>query len=215
MLRGAGSALSFAHLAGVRPGAVRKRADDGNKTYDDQDDKKQADGESDEDYAKRMRARSDLGDDEKQAEGESDEEYASRMRAMDEDEEAHAEGDDENAEDNDQKRDDDDKEMHGNSVIARARRRERARCAAIFATKEAGANPVLAANLAFQTRLTRRQAIRVLRDTPAPQAEKQHPHSVARRNPNLGAGGQPAGPDSRRAAHDRMVGYLSNATGKK
>ena len=81
--------------------------------------------------------------------------------------------------------DDDEEEMRGKSASARARRRERARCAAIFGCKAAAKNPVLAANLAFNTSMTRNQAIRVLNDTPAPQATYG-----ARRNPNLGAGGE-------------------------
>jgi hypothetical protein len=56
-----------------------------------------------------------------------------------------------------------DAEMMGNTLQARARARERKRCAAIFADAAADANLGLAATLAFQTTLPRDQAIKVLR----------------------------------------------------
>lgn len=96
-----------------------------------------------------------------------------------------AESDDDDDGDRAEDDDDDEEEMRGKSAVSGARRRERARCAAIFGCKEAGRNPVLAANLAFNTTMTRKQAVRVLRDTPAPQG-----NYGSRRNPNLGNGGE-------------------------
>lgn len=52
----------------------------------------------------------------------------------------------------------DEKEMAGDSAAARARARERGRCAAIFADPAAGRNPALAAHLAFETSLSRKAA---------------------------------------------------------
>jgi len=93
-----------------------------------------------------------------------------------------AEGDDtENADD-----DDDEEEMRGSSASAKARRRERMRCARIMGSAAAGKNPVLAANLAFNTSMTRKEALAVLEGTPAPAAAAP----VSRRNPQLGAGGE-------------------------
>ncbi|MBW8824459.1 MAG: hypothetical protein JF567_09630 [Xanthomonadales bacterium] len=54
---------------------------------------------------------------------------------------------------------DPDDEVRGNSEAARARRRERARCGAIFACAAAGENIQLAAELAFNSGLTRQEAI--------------------------------------------------------
>ncbi len=52
--------------------------------------------------------------------------------------------------------------MRGKSAAAKARRRERARCAAIFGCKAAGLRPDVAATLAFSTTMGRREAIKVL-----------------------------------------------------
>lgn len=82
--------------------------------------------------------------------------------------------------------DDDEEEMRGSSASAKARRRERMRCAKIMGSAAAGKNPVLAANLAFNTSMTRKEALAVLEGTPAPAAAAP----VARRNPQLGAGGE-------------------------
>lgn len=57
-------------------------------------------------------------------------------------------------------------EMHGDSTVAAARRRERARCAAIMGCQAAARNPALAANLAFKTRLSRQEAIEFLESLP-------------------------------------------------
>lgn len=74
--------------------------------------------------------------------------------------------------------DDPHEEMSGSSPVAAARRHERARCAAIFDHPAAASNMVMAANLAFKTRLTRAEALEALTDcmaaitsTPKPQAD--------------------------------------------
>ncbi|TAL89279.1 MAG: hypothetical protein EPN62_08755 [Candidimonas sp.] len=77
--------------------------------------------------------------------------------------------------------------MHGKSSAADARRRERARCAAIFGCKAAGRNPVLAATLAFNTSMGRNEAISVLQNTTAAYSPSA---TRGQRNPSLGGGGQ-------------------------
>ncbi|WP_431276270.1 hypothetical protein ACQ858_08455 [Variovorax ureilyticus] len=173
-LRKVANALSFAHLAGFA-GKPRAEGDD----PDDKDKKDTASGDDpdkgDDDKDKNKDAKA---GDRDQREGESDDDYAKRMKALDDEEED---------KDKDAKADDDnDEEMRGDSTAAAARRRERARCAAIFGSKAAAKNPVLAANLAFNTAMTRKEALAVLEGTPAPQA------SVQRRNPNLDASGAPS-----------------------
>jgi hypothetical protein len=80
---------------------------------------------------------------------------------------------------------DTDQDMQGDSLLARARARERARCAAIMGSAEGQRNPMLAANLAFKTRITRVEALALLAGT-APVATSLHPERASR-NPRIGA----------------------------
>ncbi|WP_227105157.1 hypothetical protein [Chromobacterium rhizoryzae] len=196
------SALSFAHLAGIGSfKGKRARADD------DQDDRRPDDEADDESLDEREQDR-DNGDSRKSKKGrraddDRDDEEADDDQLDDgEDDDnkgkgakrARADDDDESAEDDE--RDDDEDELRGKSSAASARRRERARCAAIMGSKYAAGNPVLAANLAFNTSMTRKQAVAVLRDTPAASSPGQ---GRSARNPALGAGGERSG-NSRAAA---------------
>lgn len=83
--------------------------------------------------------------------------------------------------------DDDETEMRGHSEAASARRREQARCAAIFASKAAAFNPALAANLAFRTRLPRSEAVAMLEASP-PAVVSGPANDRAARNPRVGPG---------------------------
>lgn len=131
------AALSFAHLAGIAPRPEAPKP-----------------------AAAAAAASAEEKDDDRQRDGESDDDYAKRKakakKEKDDEEEARA-----------AKADDDEEEMRGNSPVAQARNRERARCAAIFASEAAGRNPVLAAQLAFTTRMTRSEALGVLEAAPA------------------------------------------------
>ncbi|MBB2981753.1 hypothetical protein [Paraburkholderia tropica] len=186
--------LSFGHLAKV---STRSSRADNNDDRDDRDDDsgkgkkgKRAEGDGDDDdddgqnrdngdSKKGSRAEGDDGDDGDDDDDDRDDDSGKGKKGK------RAESDDDDDGDRAEDDDDDEEEMRGKSAVAGARRRERARCAAIFGCKEAGRNLVLAANLAFNTSMTRKQAVRVLRDTPAPQGSYG-----ARRNPNLGSGGE-------------------------
>lgn len=161
------NALSFAHLAGFA-GKARAEGDD----QEDPDKKKDDEAKS--------KAKADEGEDDerKKREDESDDEYSARMKALDDEEKKKEEA---------KAEDDSDEEMRGDSTAAAARRRERARCAAIFGSTAAGKNPVLAANLAFNTSMSRTEALAVLDNTPAAAASGNP--SRAARNPQVGAGG--------------------------
>jgi hypothetical protein len=169
------NALSFAHLTGFakadEPNDERDRRDD---AEDDDPEKKDQDRENG-DSKKGKKAEDKKDDDSAQddePEKNDDDDKKAKSKAEDDD--------DSDAEDEDDK----DDEMHGKSAAAAARRRERARCAAIFGTKAAGKNPALAANLAFNTRMTRKEAIVVLESTPAAGGFSGR----SARNPNLGTG---------------------------
>lgn len=86
-----------------------------------------------------------------------------------EDDDPDAEDDDPDAEDDDPDAEDDEddpdaeEEEDENKDVKKGRKAERQRCAAIFSSKHAAGRPDLAATLAFTTRLTAKEAIRVMR----------------------------------------------------
>jgi len=173
--------LSFSHLAKVPAragddtpppddkGGKKGKADDSNPGDDDQN---RDNGDS-----KKGKA------DDEQPPPDDEQNGKKGKRAADDSKDPDAEDDD-----------DDEEEMRGSSASAKARRRERMRCGAIMGSAAAGKNPVLAANLAFNTSMTRKEALAVLEGAPAPAAVAP----VARRNPQLGAGGD-RGIDSQQA----------------
>lgn len=170
--------LSFAHLAGLSAKASKA---------EDDEDKKDARAEDDSDDEDKKDAKAEFDDDKK------DDDKSAKSKAKADDEDAEDDEDKEKAEDDEDKKDakaddgDDDEEMRGKSAVAKARRREQARCAAIFASPAAARNPVLAANLAFKTRMTRTEALATLEGTPAP-ASAAHVDRAAR-NPKIGIDG--------------------------
>lgn len=169
--------LSFAHLVGISTRAARAESED--------DERKQREGEADDDYAKRMEEKDKEEEEARKAEQERKDEEAKAEEERKKEEEARARG--EKDDDTDPDAEDDDEEMRGKSAVARARLREQARCAAIFASKAAARNPMLAANLAFKTRMTRAEAIATLEGAPAPASAAHVNRSM--RNPILGADG--------------------------
>lgn len=178
--------LSFAHLAGLTSRAARAENED--------DERKQREGESDDDYAKRMEELDEEEEKARKAEEERKEEEARKAEEEKKEEEERAKGEEDD--DSDPDAEDDDDEMRGSSQAARARRREQARCAAIFASKGAARNPVLAANLAFKTRMTRAEAIATLEGTPAPAGHSDR----AARNPSIGTAAAKQSPQQALAA---------------
>lgn len=201
--------LSFAHLAGF--GNRASRAED-DKPEDE--DKPGARGAEDDDKEPRDREDGDgngsKGKKGKKAEDDKDKDPDAEDDELDEDEDdkkaRRAENDDA-----DPDAEDDEDEMRGKSAVARARIREQARCAAIMGSKAAGRNVELAANLAFKTRMTRQEALAILRTSPGASSASQERSS---RNPRLGAGAESQRSSSQAAAAgwDRA---FSKTTGKR
>lgn len=182
----AGSAMTFAHLASVSARASDDDKDDGDGDGDPKDKKDaKADGDDtpdkkDDDDGKGAKGSKAEGDD-KDPEDDRDDGKTSKAKA--------GEDSDPDAEDEDK-----DEEMRGNSAAASARRRERERCAAIFGSKHAEGRAPLAAHFAFNTTLSRSEAIAALAATPAtaqPGARAAHPGRSAN-NPSVSGQGAPA-----------------------
>ncbi|MCA7985166.1 hypothetical protein [Burkholderia vietnamiensis] len=183
--------LSFAHLAGIKPRGARaeedRQEDDERDEDDDQEEQDRDDGDSTGSKGKKGNRAEDRTDD-PDAEDEDDEIENDSGKGK---KGKRAEGgeSDEGDDDADPDAEDDDDEMRGKSAVARARRREQARCAAIMGSKHAARNVELAANLAFKTRMTRQEALSILRSSPGASAASQSQRR-ADRNPQLGAGGE-------------------------
>jgi hypothetical protein len=205
------SALSFAHLAGIgsmkgKKAAVDDDGDDDKKAAragGDQDDDKTKDDDQDKDDKSAKGTKAEGGDDLDKDDDKDDDADKDKGKKSGRAKGASADDDDPDAED-------DEDEMHGKSASASARRRERARCAAIFGSRHAAHNPVLAANLAFNTSMTRQQAMDVLRDTPAGGNANA---GRSANNPRLGAGGDEA-PSRDVAIAGRWDRAMSKARGK-
>lgn len=168
------AAAPFAHLLGLAVRAEDDESRKGKRAEDEDEDKKSRRAEEDDDEdkgkkSKKAKRAKDEGDDE-----DEDDDKKSR-RAEEDDKDDEGEDDDKSkrgkkakkAEDDDAEDDDDEDEMKGSSASAKARRRERARCAAIFASPAAAGIPHVAANLAFNTNMSRSAAIAVLQSVAA------------------------------------------------
>lgn len=176
-------ASRFAHLVmgGVRPSAAKSAEDE------EQDKKAKAKAKAEKEEKESAAKAKAEEDDDKKKDDESDEEWEARKAKKAKAAKAKAEEGEEDEDDEMRAKsesDDGSEEMHGKSVIATARTRENERCAAIFADASAAGNLPLAATLAFSTRMTRAEAIDVLRSTPvaAPAAIEAPRRTLAQRH---------------------------------
>lgn len=155
------SHFKFAHLLGLKK-----------KASEEEDDKKEKSKK-----AKSRRAEEER-DDEEDAEDDDDREDMED----DDDREPDAEDDDDDKEKGKKAKsrraeeDDEDAEEDENRDVKKGRRAERKRCAAIFGSKHAAGRPDMAAHLAFNTRMSAREAIDTLATmgavAPQPQGRK-------------------------------------------
>jgi hypothetical protein len=217
-------ASRFAHFAGLGRGAAegveravkkdgkkgRRAADDDDARADDDDDREEkkegkrsrraSEDDDDRDDEKDGKKGRRASDDEDDVNDKKDGKRSRRASEDEDDDDDKKEGkkgrraaDDDR--DDDEEDDDDDREMRGRSAVASARRRERARCAAIFATAQAAENPELAASLAFETNMTRQAAIAVLKSQAGTGRRGRSDDRDSRRqarNPDLDVSGSPA-----------------------
>lgn len=205
--------LSFAHLAGITSRAARAEDDEPEEKDRAEDDESEDDNPDNGSGSKGKKGKraEDRDDKDPEADEETDDEEDDKDSGSGKKGKRANDGDDEE-DDSDPDAEDDDGEMRGKSSAARARRREQARCAAIFGSKAAARNPVLAANLAFKTRMTRAEAISTLEATPA-SASAAHVNRAAR-NPNVGVTGG-AKPSPQQATAARWDANLQAANPSK
>lgn len=171
------NALSFSHLiGGASAGRSGRRAADDDDDLDDQENNAPPgadEGDQDDDDGNatpsgRRRARGEDDDDNPGDDNDGDNPSGRRAQGNQNDDDGNATPSGRRrARGDDGEDDEDDEEDQDDPQACAARSRERARCAAIFATKAAAGRPDLAAHLAFNTSLPRSQAIGLLRTAAA------------------------------------------------
>ncbi|WP_256852745.1 hypothetical protein [Pantoea sp. Fr+CA_20] len=202
--------FSFAHLVGLNRSAAARAAEE----HDDDDEEKKG---------KKARSR--------RAEEQDDDDNRD-PDADDDSDDPDAEGDDNKDpdadEDDDKKRDpdasegddddgDDDEKRDGR----KARTAERQRCARIFNSSYAAANPALAASLAFNTGMSSADAIRVMKSSgsaaaaPEPRRASLDDRMRSAGNVRLGPDGQKTTATRASAVVDKMTGLYNSARGNK
>lgn len=135
--------FSFAHLLGLNKAAKASRAEEEEEEQNAEEEEENEEGD-DKSSKKGKKAKKANEDDPDAEEDDPD-----------------AEEDDPDAEDDDD--DPDAEEEDENKDVKKGRKAERERCAAIFSSRHAAGRPDLAATLAFTTKLSAKEAIRVMR----------------------------------------------------
>ncbi|XTZ39567.1 hypothetical protein ACQYRI_06130 [Salmonella enterica] len=188
--------LNFAHLMGF-----------GKSASEEDEDKKAK-------KAKSRKAEEDERDDDAEDNDERDED------AEDDDRDEDAEDDDGDDNDPDAEEDDgDDGKKNDGKAARQARASERKRCARIFGSEHAAANPALAASLAFNTGMSSAAAISVLASSaPAQKPQLTHKRSLDQR---MHENQVRLGPDGKKssvgksALVEQMTSLYNSTTGEK
>ncbi|HFD7740957.1 TPA: hypothetical protein ACF54C_004791 [Serratia marcescens] len=144
--------------------------------------KKKASEEEDDDKEKSKKAKSRRAEEERDDEEDAEDDDDREDMEDDDDREPDAEDDDDDKEKGKKAKsrraeeDDEDAGEDENRDVKKGRRAERKRCAAIFGSKHAAGRPDMAAHLAFNTRMSAREAIETLATVgavaPQPQGRK-------------------------------------------
>lgn len=193
--------FSFAHLLGLNKSAKASRAEEEEEERDAEEEEENEEDDSGKSSKKGKKANDDKDDPDAED---------------DDDPDAEEDDDDPDAED-----DDPDAEEDENKDVKKGRKAERQRCSAIFGSPHAAGRPDLAATLAFTTRLSAKEAIRVMRangrtvtgtlmETTGPKRKTLQERMSTVKQPRVGANGGKSGGGS---VADQMKSLYNHATG--
>lgn len=187
-------AFIFAHLLGRGASASEEEEDKNQKS-------------------KARRAEEDERDDDAEDDPDNDAEEE------DPEEDAEDDGDDPDASEEDDPDDDGDDDRKESKAVKNARIAERKRCARIFGSKHAAANPALAASLAFNTGMSSATAIDVLASTAPAFSPRAHVSALDQRmqeshNVRLGQDGE-NNPGGKSALVSKMTSLYNSTKGEK
>ncbi|WP_439597986.1 hypothetical protein [Falsiroseomonas sp.] len=166
--RAAAEALPFAHLIGADAVTASGNRTEEDERDDDKDEDRRDAAEDDDDEDKDRAAEDDEGDDDKDRAAEDEE-------------------DDDKAEDDEEEEDKPKASAAARQAARAATKAERARCRAIFTSKHAAGRVAAACSLAFDTGMSAKAAISVLKTLPRESAGTAAGGSLAERMATLGA----------------------------
>ncbi|WP_210507388.1 hypothetical protein [Pantoea ananatis] len=202
--------FSFAHLVGLNRSAAARAAEE----HDEDDDEKKG--------KKARSRRAEEQDDDDKRDPDADDNGDDPDAEDDDNKDPDADEDDDKKRDPDASEgDDDDGDDDEKPDGRKARTAERQRCARIFNSSYAAANPALAASLAFNTGMSSADAIRVMKSSgPAAAASEPRRASLDERmrsagNVRLAPDGQKTTATRNSAVVEKMTGLYNSARGNK
>ncbi|MGX9376068.1 hypothetical protein ACWXV6_14910 [Pantoea ananatis] len=202
--------FSFAHLVGLNRSAAARAAEE----HDDDDEEKKG--------KKARSRRAEEQDDDDNRDPDADDDSDDPDAEDDDNKDPDADEDDDkkrdpDASEGDDEDGDDDEKRDGR----KARTAERQRCARIFNSSYAAANPALAASLAFNTGMSSADAIRVMKSSgsaaaaPEPRRASLDDRMRSAGNVRLGPDGQKTTATRASAVVEKMTGLYNSARGNK
>lgn len=202
--------FSFAHLVGLNRSAAARAAEE----HDDDDEEKKG--------KKARSRRAEEQDDDDNRDPDADDDSDDPDAEDDDNKDPDADEDDDKKRDPDASEgDDDDGDDDEKRDGRKARTAERQRCARIFNSSYAAANPALAASLAFNTGMSSADAIRVMKSsgsaaaTPEPRRASLDDRMRSAGNVRLGPDGQKTTATRASAVVEKMTGLYNSARGNK
>ncbi|WP_288426802.1 hypothetical protein [uncultured Pantoea sp.] len=202
--------FSFAHLVGLNRSAAARAAEE----HDDDDEEKKG--------KKARSRRAEEQDDDDNRDPDADDDSDDPDAEDDDNKDPEADEDDDKKRDPDASEgDDDDGDDDEKRDGRKARTAERQRCARIFNSSYAAANPALAASLAFNTGMSSADAIRVMKSSgsaaaaPEPRRASLDDRMRSAGNVRLGPDGQKTTATRASAVVEKMTGLYNSARGNK